>query len=225
MKKVLLINPAADSFSWDKHILVRDDLRIFAAATAEEGLRIHREQKVNLLITELDLPDMGGDELCARIRRDLALRKVSVIIACSDTPAEVRRADTCGANARLLKPVNPEQLHGCLENLLAIPPRQECRVLVRTQIYGERSATLFCMSRNLSVAGFLMESDDFLAVGDRISCMFFLPGQSQITAVGEVVRATRTSRTMNQYGVRFISLYPQVRTEIEKFVGAPAQAA
>lgn len=226
MKKALLINPDGDSLAWYKDILDRDDLRIFTAATAEEGLRIHREEKVNLLITELDLPDMGGDELCARIRRNSALMKVSVIIVCRDMPAEIRRADTCGANARLLKPVTPEQLDDRLGKLLAVPPRQDCRVLVRTQVYGERGATtLFCTSRNISVAGLLLECDDFLAVGDRISCMFFLPGQKQISAVGEVTRAARTSRIMHQYGVRFVSIYPHVRKEIEEFVTANPQVA
>ena len=223
MKKVLLINPDSVALAWDKNILDRDDLRIFTAATAEEGLRIHREEQVNLLITELDLPDMGGDELCARVRRNLALRKVSVAIVCRDIPAETMRADTCGANARLLKPVTPEQLDDCLVKLLAVPPRQDCRVLVRTQVFGERSGTtLFCTSRNISIAGLLLECDDFLAVGDRISCMFFLPSASQITAVGEVVWTTPLSRIMNQYGIRFISLYPQFRTEIENFVAANA---
>jgi CheY-like chemotaxis protein len=226
MKKVLLINPDIDSLAWDKNILNRGDLRIFTAATAEEGLRIHREEKVNLLITELDLPDMGGDELCVRIRQNLALRKVSVIIVCRDIPAEVRRADTCGANARLLKPVTAEQLENCFGKLLAVPPRLDCRVLVRTQVFGGRGATtLFCTSRNLSVGGLLLECDDFLAVGDRISCMFFLPGPKQITAVGEVARAARTSRIMHQYGIRFLSVYPQVRMEIENFIAANPEAA
>ncbi len=225
MKKVLIIDPDGDSLPWEQAILDRDDLCVFTAATAEEGLRIHREEKVNLLITALDLPDMEGDELCARLRRNLALRKVSVVRVCRDVPAEIRRAETCGANGRLVKPVTPELLDDCLENLLAVPPRRDCRVLVRVQVYGERSATLFCTSRNISVAGLMMESDDFLAVGDRISCIFFLPGQNQVTAVGEVVRATRTSRIMHQYGIRFISLYPHVRMEIEKFIAATAQAA
>ncbi len=226
MKKVLLINPAAGSPDWAGHLLGRNDIRVFTAATAEEGLRIHREEKVNLLFTDIDLPDMGGDELCARIRRDLTLRKVSVVIVCSNVPGEKRRADTCGANGQLMKPVMPEQLDDCLGKLLAVPTRQDCRVLVRTQIYGERgTSTLFCTTHNISVAGLLVDSDDFLAVGDRVSCMFFLPGPRQITAVGEVVRATRTSRIMNQYGIRFISLFPQSQREIENFIAANVQAA
>ena len=226
MKKVLLINPVRDSLAWEKNILDRDELRIFTATTAEEGLRIHREEMVNLLLTELDLPDMGGDVLCFRIRQEQALKKVAIIVVCRDMPEEIKRAESCGANARLLKPVKPEQLGDCVGKLLDVSSRQNYRVLVRAQVHSGRGATtLFCTSNNISVAGLLIESDGLLAVGDRISCMFFLPGASQITAVGEVVRTTRLSRIMNQYGIKFISLKPQFQREIENFVAASAPAA
>jgi len=226
MKKVLLINPVGDSLARDRNILDRYELRIFTASTAEEGLRIHREEMVNLILSELDLPDMGGDELCYRIRQEQALKKVSIIVVCGDMAEEIARAESCGANARLLRPVKPEQLDACIGILLAVTPRQNYRVLVRAQIHsGHGATTLFCTSNNISVSGLLVECDSILAVGDRISCMFFLPGASQITAVGEVVRTTRLSRIMNQYGIRFISLKPQFQTEIVNFVAANAPAA
>jgi CheY-like chemotaxis protein len=226
MKKILLVNPASDSLARDKNILAREELRIFTAATAEEGLRIHREETVNLILTELDLPDMGGDALCSCVRQEEALKKVSIVVVCRDTAEETARAKSCGANARLLKPVKPEQLQECVGKFLDVPTRQDCRVLVRAQVYDERGATvLFGTSRNISVSGLLIESDDLLAVGDRISCMFFLPNASQITAVGEVVRTARLSRIMNQYGIKFISLKPQFQREIENFVAASAPAA
>ena len=226
MEKLLLINPDPDDLAWDNYFLDRDDLLIFTATRAEEGLRIHREEKVSLIITDIDLPDMAGDLLCSRIRQDQPLRKVSVVVVCRNLPEEIERAESCGANGLLLKPVIPEQLEGCVERLLAVPARQDCRVLVRARIYGDRgTTTLFCKSRNISVAGLLLESDGILAIGERISCMLFLPGESQITAVGEVVRITRLSRITNQYGIRFVSLNPRVRADIETFVSANAHAA
>jgi CheY-like chemotaxis protein len=226
MKKVLLINPDSDSLASCKNVLDRDELRIFTATTAEEGLRIHREERVDLIITELALPVMGGDMLCARIRQEYALRKVSLVVVCRDVPEEIARAKSCHANARLLKPVTPEELVACVGKLLAVPKRRSCRVLVRAQLCDERGeTTLFGVAHNISVAGLLIESDDLLAVGDRIACLFFLPDARPINAVGEVARAVRQSRIMTQYGIRFIHLYPQVRSEIENFVAANTMAA
>jgi CheY-like chemotaxis protein len=226
VKKILLINPYSNDRSWDNYFLARDEHQIFKATSAEEGLRIHREEKMSLIITCLDLPDMAGDVLCFSIRQEQPLRKVSVIVVCGNVPGEITRAKSCGANGLLLKPVTPEQIEGCVGRLLAVPTRQDCRVLVRAQFYGvQGTTTLFCKSRNISVVGLLLESEGLLATGDRISCMLFLPGGGQITAVGEVVRITRLSHKTNQYGIKFISLYPQVRTDIEKFVAANAHAA
>jgi hypothetical protein len=69
---------------------------------------------------------VGALGFADNVRGDLALalRKVSVIILCSDMQADIRRADTCGANARLLKPVRPEQLDACLENLALVLDEQ-----------------------------------------------------------------------------------------------------
>jgi len=46
----------------------------------------------------------------------------------------------------------------------------------------------------------------------------------QVTAIGEVILAARLTRTMNQYGIRFISLNPQSQVEIENFVSTNASA-
>ncbi len=224
MKKVLLVNPGRDPLAYKK-LLDRDGLRIFTATTAEEGLRMHREEMVNLILIELDLPDMGGDSLCSLIRQEQSLRKVSIIVVCRDTPEEIERAEHCGANARLLKPIKPEKLDDCLSKLLSVPKRLDCRVLVRAQLYDERGVTtLFGTSQNISVSGLLIESDDHLAVGDRTSCVFYLPDVRKITAVGEVVRTTRLSRITKQYGIRFVYLYPDVKAEIENYVALNAAA-
>ncbi len=219
MKKVLLIASDTRSLALYRNILEREDLRIFTATTYEEGLRIHREESVDLVITDLELSGMSGDVLCCRIRQDESLMKVSIIVVCGDAPDEIERAETCGANERLLKPVKPEDLKGSVDRLIAVANRRDCRVLVRAQVYGEHGTkTFFGTSRNISVSGLLIESDDLLAVGDRISCLLFLPGEIKVSGVGEVVRVARLSRLAYQYGIRFVSLYPGVRAELRNFV-------
>jgi CheY-like chemotaxis protein len=224
MKKVLLINPSGDAPAWEKNILDRDDLRIFTATTAEEGLRIHHEEMVDLVITDLDLPDMGGEVLCSTIRQEHSLRKTSIIIVCKETPEEIRRARKCGANARLLKPVKSEQLDDSIGKLLAVSTRKDFRVLIRAEVYTERGMRVMVgRTLNISVSGFLMESDDNLAVGSRFPCNFRLPGEYQVLAFGEIIRFTRLSSMANLYGIRFVSLSHQDKIEIEKFVAANAQ--
>ncbi len=201
-------------------VLDRSDVHLFTASMAEEALRIHREELVDLLVTDLDLPDMAGDMLCSRVRQEEVLRKVSVVLICSDSPEEIERAESCGANARLVKPVDPVRFGEGVAKFLGVLPRRNCRVIVRVQVYGERgSATLFCTSCNISVSGLLVETDGLLAQGDRLSIMFFL-GASQITAIGEVVRTQHVKTMQHLYGIRFISIDSRHQAEIEHFVVA-----
>lgn len=221
MKKVLLINPDIDSLARYRTILDRDDIEIFTATTAQDGIRIHQREKVDLLLVVLDLPDMGGDELCARIRQEQVLRRVSTIIICRDRPEEIKRAEKCGANARLVRPFKLAQLDECVGKLLAVRERQDCRVFVKVQVFNEQgSGGLFGTTVNISVSGLMIESDEHLAVGDQVTCMFLLPGSSRIMATGEIVRTARKFRGLNEYGIRFISLDPHSREEIEQFISA-----
>ncbi|HTP64134.1 MAG TPA: response regulator [Geobacteraceae bacterium] len=221
MKKVLIVNPSSDSLTRYRNILAREDFKIFTATSAEEALRVHRRKTADLLLTELNLPGGGGDELCRRIRREEDLRNVSIVIICRDVPEEIERAETCGANALLLRPFKLAQLDECVGSLLAVTTRQDCRVLVKVEVFDKQGkGALFGTTGNVSVSGLMIESDELLAVGDRIACRFLLPDTGMITVDGEVVRATRTSRVLHQYGVRFVSLDPGFRAEIEGFIAA-----
>lgn len=228
MKKVLIIDPSSDSPTWGKNILCRADLCTFTAATAEEGLRIHREKMVDLVITELDLPDMGGEVLCSTIRKEQSLTRTSIIIVCENMPEAVRRARRCGANEQLLKPVDPEQLDDCIGKLLAVSTRKDYRVFFKSHISTDHGLrNVFGSTINISVSGLLVEADDPLTVGSIIPCTFGLPGGRQISAVGEIARFTRLVSRANLYGIRFVSINPNDQMEIERFVAAnvPAKTA
>lgn len=98
----------------------RTDLKVFVAATNDEALKIHRVERVNLIITQLDMPGMDSDWFCSRIRDDKDLRAVSMIMVCADTPKAVNRSVQCRANAVLLHPVHPFVLMVKAQQLLDI---------------------------------------------------------------------------------------------------------
>jgi DNA-binding response OmpR family regulator len=91
----------------DNSFLNRKDMKVFTAATNEAALKIHREERVNLIITQLDMPGMPSEQLCSLIRDDANLRSVSMIMVCANTPEAIARSAQCRANAVLLQPVHP----------------------------------------------------------------------------------------------------------------------
>ena len=59
MKKILLVNSLIVFYEKNKGLLSRSDFQIFTAITGMEALRIHREERVDLIIAELNMPEIG----------------------------------------------------------------------------------------------------------------------------------------------------------------------
>jgi DNA-binding response OmpR family regulator len=219
MKKILLVNSVIAFFDRNKGLLNRSEFQILTAVTGNDALKAHRQEQADLIIAELNMPDMQGDELCTLIRMEKKLKNVSVILVCDDTPEYRARIAHCGANAWVTKPINPEKLLESIGQLLAVSTRKGYRVLLRAHVHGERETSpFFCTSHNISATGIMFETDKLLDLGDRITCSFFLPGASQVKADGEIVRAVKMPDDNVHYGVRFIHLAPDYRGEIECFI-------
>ncbi len=64
-----------------------------------------------VVITDLNMPGVGGFDLLRHIRADAGLRRVPVVVmSSSSNPEDVRTAYECGANAFVVKPVRLDDL-------------------------------------------------------------------------------------------------------------------
>lgn len=77
------------------------------AVDGEAALAALRRARYDLLVTDLDMPRMGGHALLARVRRDPTLAAIPVIVVSSRDAAEHARARAAGAAACLPKPAAP----------------------------------------------------------------------------------------------------------------------
>lgn len=219
MKKILLVNASRYFFDEGKNLLDRKDFQVFPAPSGLMALQIHNQEKVDLIVSELDLPEMCGDILCARVREAADSRMVSFILVCQNTPAELQRGKHCGANICLQRPFSARTLLEHVEKLLAISVRRGYRVLLRAKVKGARDdSTFFCTSQNISASGVLIEADRLMQTGEQLTCSFYLPGSAHITADGEVARLETMADGKLQYGVRFTVISPEHKSEIEKFI-------
>jgi DNA-binding response OmpR family regulator len=221
MKKIIISEVIAAVIDKGTSILQRKDMKLYTAKTNDEVLTIHRAEKVNLIISQVDLPGTDCEQIFAVMRNDDTLRSVSLILFCLDRPGNRARAKRCSPNAIMTLPVNGKLLLEKVESLLNAPPRGSYRVLLSVNIDGSsRDQSFFCRSENISVTGLLLETERTLALGDRLTCSFFLPDAKRITVAGEVVRAmnpTDKSET-KRYGVKFSNVSPENTAAIEAFV-------
>jgi len=219
MKKILLVNASRYFFDEGKNLLERKDFQVFLAPSGLRALQIHRQEKVNLIVADLEMAEMSGDTLCARIREDHESRAVSCILICHDNPAELQRGKQCGANICITKPFTARTLLDHVEKLLTISVRRGYRVLLRAKVKGALdNLTFFCTSQNISATGILIEADRQLQIGDQLSCSFYLPESAHITADCEVARTEQKADGRYEYGIRFVGISPENTAEIEKFI-------
>ena len=219
MKQILLVNNQEAFLDRNKSLLNRAGFRILTATSANEALHICRQQAVALIISQLDMPGMGGDQFCSLIRRESELRNVSIILVCYDSVGEVERASHCGANAVVTKPIRPETLLRLVVKFLGIQARRDYRAAINARVEGTMDNQFFSgMTRNISSSGILCESAIPLNRDDLLSNLLFAVDSKQIAADGKVVWTSRVQDGQYSYGVRFINIEAELRESIEQFV-------
>ena len=221
MKKIIIAEALKLMLDKGEGFLRRADVTVFTAATNDDILAIHQAEKVNLIITELDMPGTSSEQMCSLIRKDERLRRVSLFLLCRNTAADHERVSRCNPNAVLTHPFDAHQLLDKAQQLMDIPWRGAFRVLLSVNVEGNsKEKAFFCRSENISTSGLLIETERTFVKGDRLACSFFLPDSRQLVAHGEVVRALTqtTQKSLNRYGIKFSELAPEVKTAIETFV-------
>lgn len=120
MKKILV----ADDSSTMRSLIVStlealDDFDLYEAANGFEALRLLPREKVDMVITDINMPDINGLELLNFVRNNPLYKKTPLIIVSTEGSARDReKGMTLGADAYLVKPFKPEELQELVTRLL-----------------------------------------------------------------------------------------------------------
>jgi len=221
MKKVLIAQELLALLEQDSTFLDRTEMQVFVAASNDEMLNIHRAERVDLIISKLDLPGMAGEKLYGLIREDAALRTVSTILCCANTPEAIKRSSLCRVNAVLLEPLHSVLLMAKAQQLLDIAARETIRVLLGVVIDGRFGEEAFyCRTKNISATGMMIETRKHLVEGARLTCQFYLPDATRIQATGKIIRIIQPASGGGdqQYGLMFTDIAPETKQLLADFV-------
>lgn len=91
--------------------LRENGLNILAANSAKQGLAIVKAKNTDLIITDINLPEISGIEFCSLIRSIPETRHIPVIFSSASTdPVLINEAISAGGNDFLPKPINRHEL-------------------------------------------------------------------------------------------------------------------
>jgi CheY-like chemotaxis protein len=91
------------------------------AGTVNAALRIAEEQKFDLLISDIGLPDGEGHDL-VRQMRERGHKSKSIALSAYSTEQDITRSHAAGFQAHLVKPVLPQDLLAAIKRLLGPGP-------------------------------------------------------------------------------------------------------
>lgn len=95
------------------------DYEVVEAANGFEALRVLPREKVDLVITDINMPDINGLELVSFIKQNANYQKTPLIIISTEGSERDREKGLAlGADAYLVKPFSPEALQDLIRNYL-----------------------------------------------------------------------------------------------------------
>ncbi|MBK5275484.1 MAG: response regulator [Desulfuromonadales bacterium] len=104
-------------------IEVLGDYRIVEASSGFEALRLLPREHVDLILTDINMPDINGLELISYLRNNSNYLTVPVIIISTEgSLKDIEKGKRLGANEYLIKPFNPDRLQALISSYLCICP-------------------------------------------------------------------------------------------------------
>ena len=117
--KVLIVDDTHTLRSLVQVYLLQSGWEFAEASDGAEGLARARENRPDVVISDVKMPVMDGYELCAAIRSDATLRHIPVVLLTMlGDEASRLRGKIVGASAFLTKPVSPAELKETLRKVV-----------------------------------------------------------------------------------------------------------
>ena len=140
-----------------------DEYRVTLASRGEKGLYIARQNKPDLVILDIIMPDMDGYQVCQAMRNDPYLAEVPILFL----TAKVKNQDkitgfTVGADDYLCKPFNVDELIMRIQAILRRTKYyQMSSNTLSTSIVEASSTPPYDLLHCLSLGGYILDTRTF----------------------------------------------------------------
>jgi two-component system chemotaxis response regulator CheY len=122
MKYILIVEDSSTTRAMMRSILEElGEIEIVEASTGFEALRQLPAYKFDLIITDINMPDINGLELINFVKKDPRYSHIPMLIVTTEKSEEdKKRGMTLGADGYITKPFQPEELQKTISSLLKL---------------------------------------------------------------------------------------------------------
>ena len=124
--RVMLVEDNPEDIAFTKRILKRNrlDRHLVVAADGKEAFKaldhLGDDESLlpDLILLDINLPDMSGIDLLTRLKRDSRLSRIPVVMLTgSNVDGDIQRSYDMGASTYLVKPISNDLLMLIIENI------------------------------------------------------------------------------------------------------------
>jgi len=109
MKRILIVEDNEDNLYMIKFILEQNKLDVITAVSGTEGLEKTFKEKPDLILMDIQLPDINGLEVTKRIRQITSDEPIPIVALSSYAmTGDKEKALEAGCTEYIEKPINPE---------------------------------------------------------------------------------------------------------------------
>ncbi|MEW6775431.1 MAG: response regulator [Bdellovibrionota bacterium] len=121
--KILLAEDSASTRSLVVSALeMLGDVEVVEAASGFEALKSLPREKFDVIITDINMPDINGLELLSFVKQNRLYQHIPLIIITSEVSArDEEKGRALGADEYLVKPVDPDRLQQVVRRYLGKP--------------------------------------------------------------------------------------------------------
>ncbi len=93
---------------------------VVEAVNGSEAIRKLNQKKIDMLITDINMPEIDGISLIKKVRDDPSYKFIPIIILTTDSQGEKKEeAKAAGATGWIVKPFRPDQLVAAVRKVMA----------------------------------------------------------------------------------------------------------
>jgi len=119
MKKIIVVDDEKDILNLVKRILTRGGFEVITALDGKEGLAKVYSEAPDLMILDINMPEMDGWEVCQKIRGDPLYKHLPIImLTVRRTKEDQVKGLDLGGDEYITKPFYPQELLARVKTVL-----------------------------------------------------------------------------------------------------------